>query len=301
MILKQMLHEKSTAIIGLGALGSIASKLCADTGIGTLILIDHDILQQSNLQRQPFYSKEDINKLKCAAAAEKLKNKAIIVQKPIHIDAQTIKSIKADIILDCTDNFETRFIIDEHCKKNNIPWVHAAAAGTICVILPITDDYCLRCVYKNAADGLTCDDIGIENETAQQAARIQVDEAIKILASKPHTHGLLRCNGKACNVLKIRQKCSNHKPKEMQRQFIFTLAKCTTRAGFSAKPSKNIKLNLKKIKSNFTTLIETPIVLVIKEADMEIIVHEYGELLFKNGTDEGKMNHIAEEIYGIGA
>jgi len=79
----------------------------------------------------------------------------------------------------------------------------------------------------------------------------------------------------------------------------FTLSKCTTRAGYSAKPSKNMKLNLGKIKEKFTTLIETPIVLVIKENDIEIVVHEYGELLFKSGTDEELMNKIAKKVYSF--
>ncbi len=82
----------------------------------------------------------------------------------------------------------------------------------------------------------------------------------------------------------------------------FTFGKCKTRAGYSAKLKKQGKLDLKKIKEHFETILETPILLVIREQGLEIIVHGYGELLFKNGTDEqiGLMERIAENIYQKG-
>src|SRR3989344_3791372 len=180
------LSNKSIAIIGLGAVGSITAKLLSHTEI-KLLLIDHDIVQESNLQRQPMYDKSDVNKLKCEALYEKLKGNAKILPMPLHINSETIKKIRADIILDCTDNVETRLVIDEYCKKNSIPWVHAAAAGSIGVVIPFTGDYCFRCVYGNASKGLTCDNIGILNGTSERVAQIQVDEALKIATDKAST------------------------------------------------------------------------------------------------------------------
>ncbi len=79
----------------------------------------------------------------------------------------------------------------------------------------------------------------------------------------------------------------------------FTIQKCKTKAAYSAKPKKNIKLNLKKINKEFEVILETPILLVIKESGIEIIVHGYGELLFKNCEDVSKMKKIAEKVYKV--
>ena len=82
----------------------------------------------------------------------------------------------------------------------------------------------------------------------------------------------------------------------------FTLEKCKTRAGYSAKLPSSRKLNLVKIKKEFETILETPILLVIQEQGMEIVVHSYGELLFKNSKEEDleKMRKVAEKIYDLG-
>ncbi|HIJ10875.1 TPA: hypothetical protein HA278_02340 [Candidatus Woesearchaeota archaeon] len=80
----------------------------------------------------------------------------------------------------------------------------------------------------------------------------------------------------------------------------FTLTKCKTKAAYSAKLVKQGKLDLKKITKEFSVMLETPILLVIKEQDVEIIVHGYGELLFKRCTNVAKMRKIAEKVYEIG-
>lgn len=80
----------------------------------------------------------------------------------------------------------------------------------------------------------------------------------------------------------------------------FTLARCKTRAGFSAKLPQSVKLNLKNIEQEFETILKTPILLVLKVHEIEIIVHGYGELLFKNSENVEVMKNIAEKIYRAG-
>lgn len=80
----------------------------------------------------------------------------------------------------------------------------------------------------------------------------------------------------------------------------FTLAKCKTKAAYSAKLLQKSKLDLNKIKKKYETILETPILLVIKIKGIEIIVHAHGELMFKSGEDMGWMERVAEEIYGAG-
>jgi hypothetical protein len=80
----------------------------------------------------------------------------------------------------------------------------------------------------------------------------------------------------------------------------YSLAKCKTKAAYSAKLQQKGKLNLEKIKTKFETVMETPILLIIKEKDIEIIVHQHGELLFKNCQDTELMERVAEKIYQTG-
>ncbi|MBI2669362.1 hypothetical protein HYX14_05980 [Candidatus Woesearchaeota archaeon] len=80
----------------------------------------------------------------------------------------------------------------------------------------------------------------------------------------------------------------------------FSLAKCKTKAAYSARLLQKGKLDLQKVKSKFETILETPILLVVKIQGMEVIVHSYGELMFKNGNDMALMEKIAEEIYKVG-
>ena len=161
---QEQLRKKTVTIIGVGAIGTVAAEQLTRSGIGKLVLIDHDIVELSNLQRQSLYYETDINKPKAEVAREKLKkinSEVEIEAHPINLSAENINKLTAGIILDCTDNLETRFLINEHCKRNNIPWIHSAAAGSIGVVLPITNSYCFNCIFSNAKNALTCDDLGI--------------------------------------------------------------------------------------------------------------------------------------------
>ena len=82
--------------------------------------------------------------------------------------------------------------------------------------------------------------------------------------------------------------------------FAFTLAKCTTRAAYSAKPGRNVVLDLQSIRKQFPVVIDTPIVVVIREQGVEVVVHQYGELVFKRCDDMEKMKGIAERVYTAG-
>ena len=299
------LRTKRIAIVGVGTLGSIAAQLLSRTEVGNLKLIDHDIVQQSNLVRQQLYGKKDIGKLKCFAAREKLNG--TISALPVHLTEENVHLVNADLVLDCTDNLETRFLINEYCNKMRIPWVHAAASGSVGVVLPITGNYCFKCIYGDVKTGLTCENDNILPQTAWATASLQVTEALKILMGKQHANALIRFDTvrNTCDFLKVKKNqgcsvCNGINKAKGNMHFTFTVSRCKTRAAYSAKPNKNITLNLGDVKKKFTTLIDTPIALVIKETDVEIIVHSHGELVFKNFYDEEKIKLIAEKIYGAG-
>ncbi len=194
----QMLLSNSTvSIVGVGALGSASAEMLARSGIGKLILIDRDLVEVSNLQRQSLYSEKDIDEPKVFAAQKALNeiNSEVKIKTFfVDLDYDNINSINSDLILDCTDNFYTRFLINDYSLKNNIPWIYAAvigATGTTFNIIP--GSTCLGCIAKEPTSIIgTCDSEGILATTPHSIASIQVTEAIKILTrqnfNKPLVH-----------------------------------------------------------------------------------------------------------------
>ena len=183
---QQKLASSKLAVVGLGALGTVASDLLIRAGIGTLTLIDRDSIEESNLQRQILFNEKDIGEAKAEVAAKKLKevnSKASINCHVTDINYKNVDLLSGhDLILDCTDNLYTRFLINEFTKKNNIPWIYAAAVrdhGNVMVINKETP--CFRCSFKEAKGLDTCDTAGVLNTATSLIASLQVNEAIKVL------------------------------------------------------------------------------------------------------------------------
>jgi adenylyltransferase/sulfurtransferase len=189
------LSESKVVIIGCGGLGSNTANNLARAGVGFIRIIDNDKIELSNLQRQQLFDEADIEKeLPKATAA---KNKLNIINSDVKIEAivdevnenNINKYIKdVDLVLDGTDNFNTRFILDEACVKNNIPWIFgsvAASYGMVCSIIP-SSGFCLKSIFNELSvnfGGLSSSNVGILNSTVNIVSSIQTTEAIKILVS----------------------------------------------------------------------------------------------------------------------
>ncbi|MFK7769831.1 MAG: ThiF family adenylyltransferase [Mariniblastus sp.] len=192
----QLQLQKSRAlIVGCGALGSVIANTLARAGVGFLRIVDRDFLEKSNLQRQVLYDEADVeNGLpKSIAAANKLRNinSEIEVESIVaDVDASNIESFCSDIdiILDGSDNFEIRFLINDVSVKHKIPWVYGGclgADGQTMTILP-GDTACLNCLMLDGppppGTTPTCDSFGILSPIINVIASIQSNEAIKILS-----------------------------------------------------------------------------------------------------------------------
>ncbi len=193
---QRRLDESTVTVIGLGALGSVSSNLLARAGVGRLILIDRDFLEMNNLQRQVLFDEKDVreNLPKAIAAKqqlEKVNSEIRIDANPSDLNPDTVEELlaEADLIIDGTDNFETRFLINDYCLKHRIPWIYGGAVSTegmSYVIMP-HEGPCLRCLFGEApppASAQTCDQAGILAPVAHLIASFQATEAIKILAAK---------------------------------------------------------------------------------------------------------------------
>ncbi len=201
------LKKAKVAIIGLGALGTVASELLVRSGVQNIILVDRDVVEISNLQRQTLFEQSDVNKPKALQAEKKLKTintKVATESHFIHLDHENINKIKADLILDCTDNLETRFLLNEYAIKSNIPLIYGAAIRDKGYIFNVIKKPCLKCFLKDAETAETCETTGILNTTSNIIASLQVNEAIKIITKNNPERELLYCDLRNNTITKIK-------------------------------------------------------------------------------------------------
>jgi molybdopterin-synthase adenylyltransferase len=188
---KKLLKSK-VAIVGVGALGTVCANHLVRSGVGYIRLIDRDVVDLSNLQRQSLFNEEDVhlNLPKAVAAAKRLNtiNSTVTVDAAItDLNLDNAEELLAgfDCIVDGTDNFMTRYLINDVAVKFGIPWVHGAAVssrGMFAVIKPgITP--CYRCLFPHvpAGRGETCDTIGVLSPITDIVGSFQAMETIKLL------------------------------------------------------------------------------------------------------------------------
>lgn len=193
---QQRLLKSRVALVGCGALGSVIAQTIVRAGFGFVRLIDRDFVDLSNLQRQVLYDESDVEQRlpKVVAAAEKLRaiNSEIEIE-PVLADVSfenIIELIKdVDLIIDGTDNFEIRFLINDAAVETGIPWIHAGCVGShgqVMTIIP-GETPCLRCLMPDIPDpgsAETCDTAGVLASAIQVVASLQVVDAIKLLTDQ---------------------------------------------------------------------------------------------------------------------
>jgi molybdopterin/thiamine biosynthesis adenylyltransferase len=189
---QQKLAAAQIAIVGCGATGSVLAGLLARAGVGTLRIIDRDYVEPSNLQRQSLFDEADAAESlpKAIAAARKIAafNSQIVVEpKVADLTPGNVQELLAGmhLVLDGTDNFETRYLVNDWAVKNSLPWIYTAAVGSYAATLNILPGKtaCLACIFPDPPGGMveTCETAGILNSTVNFGASIAVTETLKIL------------------------------------------------------------------------------------------------------------------------
>ena len=191
------------AIVGCGATGSAMSSLLARCGMGYMRIIDRDYVEPSNLQRQVLFDEADAAESlpKAIAAARKISHFNSDIQVEAHSVDLTPGNAEellaaVDIILDGTDNFETRYLINDVAVGTGVPWVYAAAVGSYAVTMTMLPGKtaCLACMFPDSPKGLveTCDTSGILNSAVNLVASIAATEAMKLaIGAHDKLHGSL--------------------------------------------------------------------------------------------------------------
>jgi adenylyltransferase/sulfurtransferase len=206
---QQRLTAARVAVVGVGATGAATAAMLARAGVGNLTLIDRDFVEPSNLHRQMLFDERDA--LDAMPKAEAAKRQLARINSGVAVEALIADLVPANIglllkdaalVLDCTDNFETRYLINDYCVREGRPWIYAAAVGAFAAtmnVLPksgtggeagrVSPTACLACVFPKAPTGdvPTCDTAGILSTAVNFAASIQVTEALKFLTGQAGT------------------------------------------------------------------------------------------------------------------
>lgn len=193
---QQRILASRVAVVGCGALGAVQASLLVRAGVGALRIIDRDFVEESNLQRQILFDEDDVRQVlpKAVAAEKKLKsfNSLVKVEGLVEdVNASSIGRLLEgfDLIVDASDNFDVRFLINDYAVKNRIPWVYGACVGSYGLTFPILpgEGACLRCVFECAPPAgvsPSCDTAGVIGPIVTVIAGIQVAEALKILSGQ---------------------------------------------------------------------------------------------------------------------
>ncbi|WP_156291646.1 MoeB/ThiF family adenylyltransferase [Oceanobacillus salinisoli] len=188
---QQKISSKHVLILGCGALGSANAENLVRAGVGNITLIDRDYVELSNLQRQQLYTEKDVQDQIPKAVAAKTRLQEINSDTVIHahvLDANPnslrplLKEI--DLVIDATDNFDARFMLNDLLQKHALPWIFGSCVGSTGMSYTILPNQtpCLRCLLDTIpVTGATCDSVGIISPAVQMVVAHQTTEALKIL------------------------------------------------------------------------------------------------------------------------
>src|SRR5438093_2971764 len=190
---QRKLSQGRALLVGCGALGSVVAEILCRAGVGRLTIADRDYVDETNLQRQSLFTEADSRDAlpKAVAAVRHLREingRVELVERVVDVNARSVEALAVgqDIILDGTDNFETRFLLNDASLKWNIPWVYGACVGSYGLCLAFVPGHapCLRCVLEQLpppGSSPTCDTVGVIGPIVHLVAGLESAEALKIL------------------------------------------------------------------------------------------------------------------------
>jgi adenylyltransferase/sulfurtransferase len=199
---QRRIRESRALVVGCGALGSAQAETLARAGVGRLRIVDRDFVEESNLQRQTMFTERDARERvpKAVAAGRRVAeiNSDVACETEVaDVSQSNVERLVegCDVVLDGTDNFATRFLVNDACVKRGVAWVYGAAVGSYGVTMTVRPRVtpCLRCVFPEvpaAASAPTCDTAGVIMPIISVVAAVQVAEALKLLTGRAESlHG----------------------------------------------------------------------------------------------------------------
>lgn len=197
---QKRLQESAVLIVGMGALGTAVANHLVRAGVGHVKFVDRDFVEMSNLQRQMLFDEDDAEQAlpKAVAAERKLKkiNSEIEIEGVVlDVTAENIETLLEgiDVVIDGTDNFATRFLLNDAAFKKGIPYVYGGVVGSrgmSAMFIP-NQTACLRCLIDEDASGETCDTVGVISPIVDMIASLEANEAIKYLVGSKQLRNTL--------------------------------------------------------------------------------------------------------------
>ena len=318
---KKLLHSKVT-VIGVGALGTVAANNLCRAGIGYIRMVDRDYVELTNLQRQILFTEADAeqNMPKAIAAYEHLRKvNSEITMEPIvsDVNSSNIESFieDADLVLDATDNFGIRLLINEACDKFNIPWIYCGALGSQGMTLNILHNGgpCLRCFIgggDSASPSRTCSTFGVLNMLTNTMASIQTAEAIKILLNSQDVRSELLTLDLWSNrfdkiILAKDSDCPVCVHKRYENLNTVVGAYATSLCGANSVqivPPKPVEVDFAALAGKLSKTGEVrynEFTLTFLDSKHEIILFRDGRAMVKNAIDENNAKSIYNEYIGL--
>ncbi|MFE4239398.1 thiazole biosynthesis adenylyltransferase ThiF [Peribacillus butanolivorans] len=318
------IQQKHVLLLGAGALGSANAEALTRAGVGKLTIVDRDYVETSNLQRQQLYTEQDVEEKLPKAEAAKRHLHAInheVEVKAVIMDAtaQTLEPLlgHVDLIMDATDNFETRMIINDLSQKLQIPWIYGACVGSVGMTMTILPGQtpCLHCLLKTIPiQGMTCDTGGIISPAVTMVVAHQIAEALKILVEdwesvRPSlvTFDLWRNQYQTVRLTKVKKKdclsCGD------QRTYPFLTMENATKTAVlcgrdtvQVRPPKPLKLQLEKLAKDLNGsgyLVKVnPFLLSCEKNGERMVVFQDGRALVHGTKDMVHAKAMYQSILG---
>ncbi len=314
---QELLGKSRAVVIGCGALGTYCLGFLTRAGVGQVVVIDRDIIDISNLQRQSLFNEEDVGRPKAKVAEERLRkiNSDIEIWGVVaDVNFSNVqKMLKgATVVLDATDNMDTRFLVNDACVKNRIPWVYAGAVGVTGMVMSIVPDGpCLRCVFPQLpAPGQlpTCDTVGIINTLPSAVASLEATEAFKIMLGREPLKELLVLDVWASELQRIKVKkdrgcetCGKGNFEYLQakkRKLVVTMC---GRNAVQIVPARELKEDLADLKKKLLKVGQASLrdgVLTFKAKGVEMTIFPDGRTIVGGTTDLAKAKTIFSKYVG---
>ena len=318
---QQRLLHSSVLVVGCGALGGNLANLLARAGVGRLRVVDRDVPELNNLQRQVLFDEQDVAQglPKAEAAARKLRMINSTIQVDPHVADVTPANIEqlmggVDLVLDGTDNFETRYLINDACIKHGLPWIYGGVVGTSGMTLDIipAQGPCLRCLFPDPPTPgslPTCETQGILGTAPALIAALQVTEAIKLLSGGEPSPDLLSIDLWTRSLRQVKVLRNEDCPACGQGKLDFLSARQTAwvstlcgRNTIQITPAEPLDLSLERLSQDLAAVGQVKfngLILSVKVDGYELNLFPDGRVMIKGTTDEAVARGLVAKYVGV--